>query len=91
MILSSDKSSERNLSSFFDIKKPRRIEHLQSEDPYFKKLSITVNISALVNIKVLKFKFFMAKLNLFDTSSRLSFCGYYNYRNIVRNKFRVSY
>jgi hypothetical protein len=42
-ILSSDKSSERNLSSFFDTKKPRRIEHLQSEepfssDPYFSKL-----------------------------------------------------
>ena len=27
------KSSERNLSCFLDIKKPRRIEHLQSEDP----------------------------------------------------------
>ena len=43
VILSSDKSSERNLSSFFDIKKPRRIEHSQSEepfssDPYFKSL-----------------------------------------------------
>ena len=42
VILSSDKSSERNLSCFFDIKKPSRIEHLQSEeplssDPYFKK------------------------------------------------------
>ena len=42
VILSSDKSSERNLSSFFDIKKPRRIEHLQSEepvssDPYFSR------------------------------------------------------
>ena len=34
MILSSDKSSERNLSSFFDTKKPRRIEHLQSEEPF---------------------------------------------------------
>ena len=34
MILSSDKSSERNLSSFFDIKNPRRIEHLQSEEPF---------------------------------------------------------
>ena len=34
VILSSDKSSERNLSSFFDIKKPRRIEHLQSEEPF---------------------------------------------------------
>ena len=33
-ILSSDKSSERNLSSFFDMKKPRRIEHLQSEEPF---------------------------------------------------------
>ena len=43
VILSSDKSSERNLSSFFDKIKPRRIEHLQSEepfssDPYFSKL-----------------------------------------------------
>ena len=40
VILSSDKSSECKLSSFFDMKKPRRIEHLQSEelfssDPYF--------------------------------------------------------
>ena len=34
VILSSDKSSERNLSSFFDLKKPRRIEHLQSEEPF---------------------------------------------------------
>ena len=34
VILSSDKSSERNLSSFFDMKKPRRIEHLQSEEPF---------------------------------------------------------
>ena len=32
--LSSDKSSERNISSFFDIKKPRRIEHLLSEEPF---------------------------------------------------------
>ena len=34
VILSSDKSSERNLSSFFDIKRPRRIEHLESEEPF---------------------------------------------------------
>ena len=34
VILSSDKSSERNVSSFFDIKKLRRIEHLQSEEPF---------------------------------------------------------
>ena len=46
MILSSDKSSECNLSCFFDIQKPRRIEHLQSEepfssDPYFRTLPNT--------------------------------------------------
>ena len=32
--LSYDKSSERNLSCFFDIRKPRRIDHLQSEEPF---------------------------------------------------------
>ena len=47
VILSSDKSSERNLSSFFDIIKPWRIEHLQSEepfssDPYFSRHGIAV-------------------------------------------------
>ena len=41
VILSTDNHSERNLSCFFDIKKPSRIEHLQSKepfssDPYFK-------------------------------------------------------
>merc|ERR1719203_2416105 len=46
VILSSDKSSERNLSSFFDIKNPRRTEHLQSEepfssDPYFNEMPFT--------------------------------------------------
>ena len=34
VILSSDKSSERNLSCFFDIIKPRRMEDLQSEEPF---------------------------------------------------------
>ena len=34
VILSSDKSSERNLSCCFDIIKPRRIENLQSEEPF---------------------------------------------------------
>ena len=34
VILSSDKSSERNLSCFFDIKNPRRLEHLQREEPF---------------------------------------------------------
>ena len=43
VILPSDKSSERNLSCFFDIIKPRRMEHLQSEepfssDPYFSEI-----------------------------------------------------
>ena len=55
VISSSDKSSECNLSSFFDIKKLRRIEHLQSEelfssDPYFS----TKCIQLLMNkIKIL--------------------------------------
>ena len=34
VILSSDKSSECNLSCFFEIIKPRRMEHLQSEEPF---------------------------------------------------------
>ena len=34
VILSSDKSSERNLSCFFDTIKPRRIEHLQNQEPF---------------------------------------------------------
>ena len=43
VIFSSDKGSERNLSCFFDIKNPRRMEHLQSEepfssDPYFREI-----------------------------------------------------
>ena len=34
VILSSDKSSERNLSCFFDMRKPRKMEHLQKEEPF---------------------------------------------------------
>ena len=34
MILCSDKSSERNLSCFFDMRKPRKMEHLQKEEPF---------------------------------------------------------
>ena len=45
VILSSDKSSERNLSSFFDIKKPRRIEHLQSEEPFSSDPYFRLNIN----------------------------------------------
>jgi hypothetical protein len=57
VILSSDKSSERNLSSFFDIKKPRRMEHLQSEepfssDPYFSRRKCTTkNILGIAHPK----------------------------------------
>ena len=53
VILSSDKSSERNLSSFFDIKKPRRMEHLQSEepfssDPYFSMNFIPISLKFML-------------------------------------------
>ena len=49
VISSSDKSSERNVSCFFDIIKPRRIEHLQKEelfssDPYFSLLSTQLSL-----------------------------------------------
>ena len=52
VILSSDKSSERNLSS--DIEKPKRIEHLQSEepfssDPYFRLSTVVVDHNNLKN------------------------------------------
>ena len=34
VILCSDKSSERNLSCFFDMRKARKMEHLQKEEPF---------------------------------------------------------
>ena len=34
VILCSDKSSERNLSCFFDMREPRKMEHLQKEEPF---------------------------------------------------------
>ena len=45
VILCSDKSSERNLSCFFDMRKPRKMEHLHKEepfssDPYFSMLTL---------------------------------------------------
>ena len=43
VILSSDKSSEGNLSSFFDIKKTRRIEHLQKKEPFSSDPYFTIN------------------------------------------------
>ena len=51
VILSSDKSSERNLSSFFDIKKPRRIEHLQSEEPFSSDPYIRSSMYSMVHQK----------------------------------------
>ena len=64
VILSSDKSSERNLSSFFDIKKPRRIEHLQSEelfssDPYFSTKYIKCTFRKTVLEFEAQFKLFL--------------------------------
>ena len=50
VILSSDKSSERSLSSFFDIKKPRRIEHLQSEEPFSSDPYFTFNAVVIVGV-----------------------------------------
>ena len=50
VILSSDKSSERNLSCFFDIIKPRRVEHLQKEDPFSSDPYFSVTV-----IKVYKY------------------------------------
>ena len=52
VILSSDKSSERNLSCFFDMINPRRMEHLQSEepfssDPYYRKSPVLLTFSTV--------------------------------------------
>ena len=51
VILSSDKSSEHNLSSFFDIKKPRRVEHLQSEEPFSSDPYFREGVSLLCKIE----------------------------------------
>ena len=34
VILCSDKSSERNLSCFFDMRKPKKMEYLHKEEPF---------------------------------------------------------
>ena len=50
VILSSDKSSECNLSCFFDIIKPRRIEHLQKEEPFSSDPYFSTGVSiCLIN------------------------------------------
>ena len=74
VILFSDKSSERNLSSFFDIKKPRRIEHLQSEelfssDPYFRRQTefyITVFSKIVANFLKNVFYVLLARTSFFE-------------------------
>ena len=50
VILSSDKSLERNLSSFFNIKKPRRIGHLQSEEPFSSDPYFNTKLCLLRNL-----------------------------------------
>ena len=68
VILSSDKSSERNLSCFFHIMKHRRMEHLQSEepfssDPYFRGPDVSSGIHVHDNhIQVWGFFTFLAIL-----------------------------
>ena len=50
VILFSDKSSERNLSCFFDIKKPRRMEHLQSEEPFSSDPYFSTYVLSLIDL-----------------------------------------
>ena len=52
VILCSDKSSERNLSCFFDMRKSRKMEHLHKEepfssDPYFSVQGCTARLCIL--------------------------------------------
>ena len=56
VILSSDKSSERNLSCFFDIIKPRRMEHLQSEEPFSSDPYFNVIFTAISGLLELETK-----------------------------------
>ena len=70
VILSSDKSSERNLSCFFDIKKPRRMEHLQTEepfssDPYFSfcfTFKIPYDVTVTIKYRVRNFSSNLVKM-----------------------------
>ena len=63
VILSSDKSSERNLSCFFDIKKPRGIEHLQREEPFFSDLYFNASIENKLFFKYELVKIWMDNRN----------------------------
>ena len=71
VILSSDKCSERNLSCFFDIIKPRRIEHLQKEepfssDPYFSQIFFTKKIRKIPLIFYAEKDFETTKFAIFE-------------------------
>ena len=68
VISPSDKSSERNLSSFFDIKKPRRIEHLQNEEPFSSDPYFRNNNKALV--LCLKYVLYSMKRMIHTSSQR---------------------
>ena len=77
VILSSDKSSERNLSCFFGIIKPRRIEHLQKEesfssDPYFSRCCYFYNRSRKsMHIKIYWKR---CRITLFQKSRHIKRC-----------------
>jgi hypothetical protein len=62
VILSSDKSSECNLSSFFDTKKPRRMEHLQSEEPFSSDPYFSIP-SSMSQVPNMNFEFVTLKLD----------------------------
>ena len=51
VILCSDKSSERNLSCFFDMRKPRKMEHLQKEEPFSSDPYFSVNCCSGTPVK----------------------------------------
>ena len=62
VILSSDKSSERNLSCFFDIKKPRRIEHLESEEPFSSDPYFNRKINQFLGYQAMKHPIYAAAM-----------------------------
>ena len=81
VILSSDKSSERNLSSFFDIKKTRRMEHLQSEEPFSSDPYFSTYINAWI--------FFLNRLPIYRLPLKSSFVVLYSRVLIKRTEYRV--
>ena len=51
VILCSDKSSERNLSCFFDMRKPGKMEHLQKEEPFSSDLYFRIFLGQIKKFK----------------------------------------